>query len=416
MANPREYPNVIPGLAALDLETLHGMGRKLEVDLPADGDAEQLAALILRGIEVPARLGRTDMDEHYETIGIALGLGKAADWKSGFTAAQIRKMHSYQRPSYEQDVIDVLMERHKRVRPEFRQEEAPPSHAREWPELATRSKWSSAGKQKRAAVARALARALGDAFEPEPGAGDPGFARVRHRELGLSVVAICGGTFEMGLRRDEVKGLTALAKALGSEEAHEHAKSLRHDSRPTRRVKVAPFLLARTPLLGPQAARLSLEVESANPHQAARVDHEMAPQIVARLGARLPSEAEWEWVARAGNRTWLSGDEDTETHAGRVMSSTDLDADASPWGILGLMWSEWVDDGWHSNYKGAPADARAWEPRLQPETARGGLLDLWPWQVSEAIQCHVTVRSYGGVALHGVRPAWSLPGRAPASR
>ena len=284
-------------------------------------------------------------------------------------------------------------------------------HVRAWPELATRSSWSKTSKEKRSAATRELARALGDAFEPGPPVGKAAFAQVRHVELDLSVVAICGGTFEMGLRRDEVKGLTARAKQLGSEEALEHAKSLRYDSRPTRKVKVDPFLLARHPLLGPQVLQLSLDVESANPHQVARVDYEASPQIVAQLGARLPSEAEWEWVARAGNRTWLSGDEDPEAYAERVASFPTMEADASPWGIFGLMWSEWVDDGWHPSYKRAPADSRAWEPRLEPETVRGGLLDLWPWQCSEAIQSHVVVRCRGGVALHSVRPAWSLPPR-----
>ena len=75
------------------------------------------------------------------------------------------------------------------------------------------------------------------------------------------------------------------------------------------------------------------------------------------------------------------------------------------------MWSEWVDDGWHPNYRRAPSDSRAWEPRQCPETVRGGLLDLLPWQVGEALQCHVVVREPDANGQHSVRPAWSLPGR-----
>ena len=386
------------------------MAKKLEIALPESDEAEHLAAVILRGIETASSLGYATLDEDYEVIGIALGLGKAKDWRTELTKAEIKALPSYQRPSYEQDVIDVFMDRVERKRPPLRTVATQPSCAHAWPELATRSKWSSVGKQNRAAVARALARGLGDGFAPEPVKG-AAFACVRHLELDLSVVAICGGTFEMGLRRDEVRGLSTRAKQLGSEEAQEHAKSLRYDSRPTRRVKVEPFLLARRPLLGSQAAQLSLAVESANPHQVARFDYEVTPHILTGLGARLPSEAEWEWVARAGARSWLSGDEDPEVYAARVASRPTVEGDTTPWGIQGLMWCEWVDDGWHPNYKRAPSDSRPWEPRQEPETVRGGLLDLWPWQSSEAIQCHVTVRNRGGVGLYGVRPAWSLPPR-----
>ncbi len=96
---------------------------------------------------------------------------------------------------------------------------------------------------------------------------------------------------------------------------------------------------------------------------------------------RLPSEAEWEYAARAGTKTPFStgrcihtnqanyyGDYDyngcgakTGVHRGRTVPVGSLPA--NPWGlheVHGNVW-EWVQDRWHGNYNGAPTDGSAWE-------------------------------------------------------
>jgi formylglycine-generating enzyme required for sulfatase activity len=82
---------------------------------------------------------------------------------------------------------------------------------------------------------------------------------------------------------------------------------------------------------------------------------------------RLLSEAEWEYACRAGTRTrfWW-GDEITPENANygiNVGKTSEVGRyPANPFGLCdmhGNVW-EWVEDGWHDSYDGAPNDGSAW--------------------------------------------------------
>lgn len=86
---------------------------------------------------------------------------------------------------------------------------------------------------------------------------------------------------------------------------------------------------------------------------------------------RLPSEAEWEYVARAGTTTRYSfGDtaEDLDAYGWYTGNAAGNDPPVgakkpNAWGLYdvhGYLW-EWCAEAWHDDYRGAPADGSAWD-------------------------------------------------------
>jgi formylglycine-generating enzyme required for sulfatase activity len=190
------------------------------------------------------------------------------------------------------------------------------------------------------------------------------------------LVVIPAGSFEMG-------------SAVGADEY------------PIHRLNVPSFLIGKTEvtqrqwrtMMGSNPSRFSqcgdeCPVDSVNWNDA----QEFARRLSQKTGKsyRLPSEAEWEYAARAGSQTkWSFGDSEWQLgefgwYAGNSQNQSQRVAQkySNAYGLFdihGNVW-EWVEDCWHANYIGAPTNGSAWTTACNGNVRvlRGGSWDMNP--------------------------------------
>jgi formylglycine-generating enzyme required for sulfatase activity len=112
---------------------------------------------------------------------------------------------------------------------------------------------------------------------------------------------------------------------------------------------------------------------------------------------RLPSEAEWEYAARGGTQSaYPWGDSWNNARfangARSIRGTTEVGSyPPNPFGIYDVIGNvlEWVEDSWHADYVGAPADGSAWieaEASELGRVVRGGSWDVEPRNLRSAIR------------------------------
>lgn len=134
---------------------------------------------------------------------------------------------------------------------------------------------------------------------------------------------------------------------------------------------------------------------------------------------RLPTEAEWEYAARSGGReeVWAGTSEEKQLKDYAVYNTdhTEQVGGKKPNGIglydMSGNVDEWVEDCWHENYTGAPADGSPWLEAgggdCRRRVTRGGSMLNFP------VYLRVSLRDWfdpdGRVNLLGFRVVQDLP-------
>ncbi len=166
--------------------------------------------------------------------------------------------------------------------------------------------------------------------------------------------------------------------------------------RPVHQVHVAPFALSRIPVTNAQwqacvaADQCTYHPDGADDLPVRNVSWSDAQQYIAWLSKvtskpyRLPSEAEWEYAARAGTTTaYWWGARMAPGYANCRGCGTPHDIakpiqigllPSNPFGLQGMGGgvAEWVSDCWHGSYQGAPRTGSWSAANCREHVLRGG--------------------------------------------
>ncbi|MFD5241082.1 formylglycine-generating enzyme family protein [Streptomyces tendae] len=218
----------------------------------------------------------------------------------------------------------------------------------------------------------------------------------------------------MGLSDEELDAVRAIERGDGADDDLDPFFTGADRARPVREVRVEPFLIARHPLTVAQVRHWLPEYEDSfteSDASTARIEDDL-DDLLGALPFRLPTEAEWEYAARAGTTT-LTFRGNGKPGEDQVLDDfADEDRTTAAENAFGLAAmgsaNEICADVWIPHFTNAPTDAR---PRTGdgPRVVRGGGGDLYPWQGCDEWLLLLSATRYERQGFTAVRPVAPVP-------